>query len=112
MPLLMQLDGPRPQPPQLLGLWSDIWGGLEAVTSAIGDTASDAWSSITDRRLKPMRIVPVRLAPSATIRGPLGVFVPATDNYYIGLLASNPWIPLLLGAGVGVFLATRKGKKR
>lgn len=114
MPLVMQLDGPpRHTAPQLFGFWSDVWGGITDAGSAAGDALSLTWDAITDRKAQPVRIArPARIAPSASVRGPFGVLVPATSNYYVGLLASNPWIPLLLGIGAGVFLATRKGKKR
>lgn len=129
MPLLMQLDGPRP--PQLLGIWSDIWGGIENVGSAVSSTVSDAWASITDRRVRPSGVhgmveilspssgvpstppptyptpppPPIKRISRRGVRG-LGIFDP------VGYATIHPFLTFVAGVGIGVFLATRKGRKR
>ena len=97
MPLVMQLDGPRTSP-QLLGVWGDIWSGIAKVGDAVGSTVSYAWATIKHPR-------GVQPAPHAGVQG-LGLM--SAINY----AAATPVLTALVGIGIGVYLASRKGKKR
>lgn len=102
MPLVMQLDGLRasPQSPQLLGLWSDIIDGIQSVGDAFADAAADAWTSVTDRRVA---LAKRQINTATGVHGSFGMVIPDFIN--------NPLLVFVLGAGVGIFLATRKGKR-